>query len=92
MASVYLKQVNFYLKNYGNSGAPDQRCVETFIECETGESIRMLQNELRSITTGNFDEHSMDVNVGPARKARHGSYEAWAKLMLLWIASYIKAA
>ena len=88
MAGVYLKHLIFFVQNYGSSGAPDQRAVQTFMDCETAESIKMLQNELRAVTLGKADPKSLDLVVGVKRRQLHRSFEEWAKLMLLWMSSY----
>lgn len=86
--SPIYKQVTYWVQYYGNSGAPDQRAVETFMDCETREVVVMLQNELRGISLGNFRPEILDRLVGAKRRMNHGSYQEWAKLMLLWMSSY----
>jgi len=84
----HYKQIGNWVEQYGNSGAPDQRAAEIFMDCETRESITMLQNELRSVAAGRYKESVMDSVLKPARRSKHGSYEEWARLMLLWISNY----
>lgn len=84
------KNIYEWIKIYGSAGVPDQRAVQDYMECETSEKVRALQYELTSMASGNFVEEILDINVGVNRKLRHGSYSVWAKLMLLWIASYKK--
>ncbi len=84
----YYKQVQYWLQNYGNAGNPDQRAVETYMDCETTEAVGSLRNELIGISRGNYEDKSMDLTVGVKRRMRHGTYQEWARLMLLWMASY----
>jgi hypothetical protein len=84
----YYKQVNYWLQMYGNSGIPDQRAVETYIDCETSEAVQSLRNELIGISRGNYQDAPFDVSVGVKRRVRHGTYQEWARLMLLWMANY----
>ncbi len=81
-------RVHYWVQNYGLSGIPDQKAVENFIECETREQVNLLRFELELMAQGNFRQESLDQIVGVKRRVRHESYEAWAKLMLLWIAGY----
>ncbi len=84
----FYKQVDFWIKNYGGAGMTDQEAVATFMECETKEMVVMLQGELRSISAGKYDQDIFDKVVGVKRRAKHSSYDEWARLMLLWIANY----
>lgn len=82
------KQVTYWIKHYGSSGAADQRAVQDFMECETTEVVTSLKLELANISQGNFDQENLDKLVGSKRRQRHETYQEWAKLMLLWMASY----
>lgn len=82
------KQIPFFIQNYGKTGNPDQRNLIDFMECETTEAIRSLQNELIGITHGNYVPEVMDKLIGLDRRTKHNSYEEWARLMLLWIAGH----
>ena len=82
------KQVTYWAKNYGAGGVPDQRAVQDFVECETTEVISTFRGELASIAQGKYDEATLDQLVGQKRKVLHNSYKEWAKLMLMWLASY----
>lgn len=84
------KYLKYWKDNYTKPGMPDKRAVEDFIECETSEIIKLFRLELQSVLQGNYTVESLDVLIGPGRVARHGSYEDWAKLMLQWIAAYLK--
>ena len=88
MTAGQLKQIKYWTETYGNSGAPDQRAVETFMDCENRESIAMLRNELSAVTKGAVADASLDALLKANRKQKHGSYPEWAKLMLLWMANY----
>ncbi|MCB9029578.1 MAG: hypothetical protein H6619_00885 [Deltaproteobacteria bacterium] len=67
--------------------AIDKRGVEDFVSCEAHEGVRSLRYELQVIAEGKGQENVLDSIVGLKRKARHGTYQDWAKLMLLWISS-----
>lgn len=82
------KQITFFIQNYGNTGNPDQRNVADFMECETSEAVKSLQNELIGITHSNFIPEIMDKVIGISRRTKYNTYEEWAKFMLLWIAEY----
>jgi len=84
----YYEQVIQWNKEYGSSGASDQRAIQTFMDCETDEKIRALRGQLYSISTGKFDAATLDKQLGAGRASKHGSYEQWAKLMLMWMAGY----
>lgn len=86
--SPYYKNLMYWLDNYGKSGAPDDRAVHDFMICEATEAINSLRAELVAIAEGAYNEANFDQLVGPKRKMKHGSYDAWAKLMLLWMASF----
>ena len=62
--------------------------MEEFIICEADESINALRFELQLVVSGKFEESVFDILIGNKRKARHGSYVEWAKLMLQWMASF----
>ncbi|MBN8549674.1 MAG: hypothetical protein J0M12_10195 [Deltaproteobacteria bacterium] len=81
-------RINYWVQNYGLSGIPDQKAVENFIECETTEAVRLLRFELELLAQGKFNQDSLDHLVGVKRRVKHESYDAWAKLMLQWIAGY----
>ncbi|MCB0332548.1 MAG: hypothetical protein KDD55_03550 [Bdellovibrionales bacterium] len=83
--SHYYNEVVYWLQQYGNTGAPDKQAVETFVEVETDEKVRALRGQLYAISQGKLNEPQMDKVIGKARKLRHGSYEDWAKVMLLWM-------
>jgi len=58
-----------------------------FREIEAAEALASLRTELRIISTGNFNEQVIDQIVGRDRKLRYGSYQDWAKLILVWLAA-----
>lgn len=82
------QKLSYWVAQYGAADAPDQRAVHDFIECETSEAVRSLQSELIQVVQGNFKVETMDQLLGMKRRVLHGSYDAWAKLMLQWIAGY----
>jgi len=86
-APIY-KHVIQWVQEYGQSGEPDQRAVQTFMDCETREAVNGLRAELIAISAGKFNDQTFDVVVGIKRRVLHSSYAAWAQLMLQWIAAY----
>lgn len=85
-----LKYVKLWLSDYAKPGVPDKRGLEDFLECETDEIVRLLRGELQGITRGANDEETLKNILGPGRAAKYGTFEEWAKMMLLWIAQYLK--
>lgn len=86
-ANLY-KNLVYWVRNYGSAGIPDQRAIETFIDCETDEMIAATRSELTAVTSGKFTEAIMDQCIGASRRLKYGTYIEWAKMMLLWIANY----
>lgn len=82
-----LKQIHYWVTQYGSAGISDQRAVQDFITCETDEAIRTLRNELTGLSQGKYKDETLDKIVGVKRKTLYNSYTEWAKLMLLWISS-----
>ena len=79
--------LKYWQQTYAPPGCEDMRAVEAFMECETRESQATLRNELRAISNGLFKQENLDQILGKNRPMKHGSFEAWAKLMLLWMAA-----
>ena len=88
MSTPVYKQITYWAQQYGNSGSPDQRAVETYMDCETREAVSTLQNELRGLTVSGAMPEVLDKTIGAKRRMKHGSYQEWAKMMLLWMANY----
>ena len=84
-AGLVFDKVQYWIQHYTAGGADDARAVSDFIICENDELLGSLRAQINTIAQGNYDEDVLDKTVGLKRKLRHGSYEAWAKLMLLWI-------
>lgn len=82
------KQIPYWVQHYGNAGMLDQQAVQTFMDCETTEMVVGLRNELVAVSSGAYSDQIFDRIVGVKRRVMHGSYEQWAKMMLLWMASY----
>ncbi|MCO6432586.1 MAG: hypothetical protein J5J00_17170 [Deltaproteobacteria bacterium] len=80
-------KVKQWVSEYGNSGAEDRRAVSDFVTIEPAETVASLRNELASIAKGMYDDRLMSQVVGAKRKDRHGSYQEWARLMLMWMAN-----
>lgn len=81
-------KIKYWAQNYGRADCPDQRAVEDFLECESREFINTFRSQLYAVSQGKYEEDIMGELVGKKREAKHGTYEDWAKLMLLWIANY----
>jgi hypothetical protein len=77
-----------WVDQYAPPGVEDSRSVVVFMDCENRESQESLRSELRAISSGHYRGETLDRIVGRGRANKHGSYEAWAKLMLLWMANY----
>ena len=88
MGNPVYPKVYAWVKEYANYGSDDARAVTDYMTVESQESIVGLRGELTSISKGNFDEGKMDVFVGVPRKSKHGGYDKWAKMMLLWMAGF----
>lgn len=84
-----LKQIDYWVKQYGSAGVSDTRAVQDFLTCETDESIKTLRNELTGLSQdkSRYKEETLDKIIGVKRKVLYKSYTEWAKLMLLWISS-----
>jgi len=78
-------KLKYFKDNYGRPGYPDQRAVQDFVECENRESVRSFQNALNAVVSGGFNPESLAVVLGKDRLARHGSWEEWARLMMIWL-------
>jgi hypothetical protein len=85
---VIYTRIPVWVRDYGSSGAPDNKAVIDFMICETAEIVRGLQSELIAVSKGNYADEQFDKTVGAKRRVKYGSYQEWAKMMLLWIASY----
>lgn len=88
MPNAYYNEVIYWVKFYGDSGAPDKTGVELYIDSEAEEKVKALRAQLYAISKGQYEERSLDLQIGAKRKSKHGSYDEWAKLMLQWLASY----
>lgn len=82
------KNLTYWVNSYGKSGAPDERGIHDFMECENTETINSLRSELQAVSEMKYKNELMDVLLGAKRRVKHGSFAAWAKLMLLWMAGY----
>ncbi len=80
-------KIKYWVDTYGNSGAEDRRALQDFVDCEATESVNSMRSELIGLSNGMFDETILGMLVGPNRKQKHGSYNAWAKMMLLWLSA-----
>jgi hypothetical protein len=78
-------KIYFWCQNYGRADVEDKRAVKEFVEIESDEVVKPFLTQLHTIADGNYDEEILDQQVGLKRRAKHGSYSEWAKLMLRWI-------
>ena len=83
-------KLKLWLDDYARGGMEDKRALQDFVECEAMEIVRILRNELIGIANGNFTHETLEAMLGKARPTRHGSYEEWAKMMLVWLSEYLK--
>ncbi len=84
------KYIRYYTKQYGRREVLDQRAAQDFVEVEPDYIVKAFKAELLGILHGKFTAETIDALVGQHRKVRHGSYEEWAKLMLLWMTEHRK--
>jgi|GEM_PF-1073949 len=84
----FFPNIKQFMTLYAAGSGDDQRAAQTFMDCEASEAISSLRNELRAISSGNYNLDSLNQVVGKGRIGKHGSYEAWAKAILQWMASY----
>ena len=82
------KHVRTWIEWFGHGQMPDQRAVHEFMDIEQREVIASLRVELFALSQGRFDVKIMDQVLRPKRKMKHGSYEQWAKYMLIWMAEH----
>ena len=69
-------------------GGEDQRSLHTFMDCEPTDRTAQLRLELGGIAQGNGNEELLAKVIGGSRKSKHGSFQEWARLCLLWMASH----
>jgi len=81
-------RIKYWVENYAITSSDDKRAVEDFIECETREIVSAFRAELIQIVSGNFSPETLQVLIGGGRSLKYGSFDEWAKMMLLWIANY----
>lgn len=84
---VYTR-IKSWVDEYGNAGQEDKRAIEEFIMIEAAEAVNLLRGELMQMAKGNYSQDNLDKIVGIKRRVKHGSYDEWAKLMLIWMANY----
>ena len=79
--------LGYYQKSYaGSLGNNDQKAVKVFKQYEGLEKVRRLQSELGWIANKQVYEPVLDSIASRTRKTRYKGYDAWAKLMLQWLA------
>lgn len=83
----HLPAIKYLRSTYApNTDSNDQKAVSTFRMFETREKLQRLRNELQLVKESKVAPEICDLIIGKPRMGRYGSYEGWAKLMLLWIA------
>ncbi len=87
--SVYpnYKQLRYFVQQYGRIDVPDHRAIWDYVELETDEMVRTFRSELRAVSKKNYDEEVMHNILGKRRMVKHGSYDEWARQLLLVMAS-----
>jgi hypothetical protein len=88
----FFPNVKQFMTIYAAGSGDDQRAAQTFMDCEATEAISSLRNELRGISSGNYNSESLDQIVGKGRLSKHGSYDGWAKAVLRWMGAYRRNA
>lgn len=88
----FFPNVKQFMTIYAAGSGDDQRAAQLFVDCESMEAITSLKNELRAISSGNYNASSLDQIVGRGRLGKHGSYDAWSKAVLHWLAAYRRGA
>lgn len=84
----FFDKIDYWVKSYGSSGGEDQHAVNDFMTCETRELIEPFRTQLYAISKGKYDQKVLDTVVGAKRRGKHGSYDEWARIMLLWMVAY----
>ncbi len=78
--------IRYYQKRYAYSlSNNDQKAARMFKEYEALEMLRRLQAELLWVRNNQVLHTTLDSVLGKTRRSRYRGYDAWAKLMLLWI-------
>ncbi len=85
-------KIRFWIQNYCQGDMDDKRNLENLIICEGDEILNSFRLQLYSIAQGLYDEDNLDNLVGKKRKVKYGSYENWARLILLWSGEMKKGA
>jgi hypothetical protein len=88
----FFPNIKQFMTVYAAGSGDDQRAAHVFVDCEATEAVNSLKNELRAISSGNYNANSLDKIVGKGRLGKHGSYEGWAKAVLQWLAAYKRGA
>ena len=81
------KNLRYYLESYGVPGTTDDRAVRVYAEVEAYQAVQSLRAELIAIKEGRYSEDAMNALLGKKRAVKYGSYEDWARLMLMWLAA-----
>ena len=83
-----LIKIRYWSEYYAKPGYTDDRAIQDYMVCEHAEAISSLRGELVGIKEGYFKDDTLKVLLGPMRETRYGSYQEWAKMMLLWMAAF----
>lgn len=87
----FFKELRFWSHHYAHPELSDDRAISEFMESEPRERVTSLRGEVMAIKNGNYDEKVLEEVIGKNRLARHGSWEHWATLMLLWMNKHREA-
>lgn len=82
------KTLRYWGKQYARSEQPDQKGALEFALVEPDQLLKSFKSDLHAVSKGRYDDRVLDNIVGVKRKVRYGGYQEWARLMLLWLASY----
>lgn len=85
-ATPILKNIKVFITHYAVSGVEDSRAVKDFKICESDEAVASLRSELQAVANSIAPAQTLDNIVGKNRALQHGTYEKWAKAMLMWLA------
>ena len=82
---VAIPTIEYFIKSYARgSSQDDQKAVRVFVEYESREKLTRLRNELSLVKKGQVSPGVCDRIIGPARKARFTTHEAWAGAVTMW--------
>ena len=69
------------------AGSDLRRAVQDFVDCEPTETVSAFKLELSGIANAVHPIERLEQLLGVNIKVKYGSYEQWAKTVLLMLAS-----